>query len=103
MRLHSESIHIKASAESRKACTLRLTPVNAYFLTDCPISCCGTWELLADAICKDGHKGLIKKGWQAVGEQKSIWAKSISPHMDITVNKSPSFLEMFAQLRSVAT
>ena len=66
-------------------------------------SICGTWELLADAVCKDGHKGLLKKGWQAVGEQKSIWAKSISPHMDIAVNKSHSFIEMCAQLRSAAT
>jgi len=64
-------------------------------------SICGTWELLADAICKSGCKALIKKGWQAVGEQKFIWAKEISPHMNVDENNSPSFKEMRAQLRNI--
>ena len=63
---------------------------------------CGTWELLADAVYKGGHKSLLKKGWQAVGEQKSIWAKTISPHMNVNDNRSPSFGDMRAQLRDVA-
>jgi len=62
---------------------------------------CGTWELLADAVYKGGHKMLLKKGWQAVGEQKSIWAKKISPHMNVDDNYSPSFRDMRAQLLSV--
>ena len=65
-------------------------------------SVCGTWELLADAVYKGGHKELQKKGWQAVGEQKSIWAKTISPYMNIDENNSPSFNDMRTQLRRVA-
>ena len=52
---------------------------------------CGTWELLADAIFQGGANGLKKKGWRAVGREKSIWAESIAPNMDIKNNKSPSF------------
>ena len=65
-------------------------------------SICGTWELLADAVCKGGSDGLIKKGWQAVGKQKSIWAEEISPNMDVNINISPSFKNMLKQLRSIA-
>ncbi len=54
-------------------------------------SICGTWEKLADAIYKGGASALIKKGWQAVGVEKSKWAKEITPHMDIDKNQSPSF------------
>ena len=64
-------------------------------------SICGTWELLADAVYKGDHLLLLKKGWQAVGEQKSIWAKTISPFMIVENNISPSFMEMCSQLRSV--
>jgi len=64
-------------------------------------SICGTWELLADAICSGGHKALVKKGWWAVGEQKIAWAKSISPNMDVEINKSPSFNAMVAGLREI--
>lgn len=52
---------------------------------------CGTWEKLADAVYAGGARKLIKKGWQAVGIEKSKWAENISPHMDINNNKSPSF------------
>ena len=62
---------------------------------------CGTWELLADALYKGGSKALKKKGWQTVGEQKSIWAKAISPHMNVDNNASPSFREMRSALRGV--
>jgi len=64
-------------------------------------SICGTWEFLADAVCKGGSKDLKNKGWQSVGLQKSIWAKEITPHMDIDNNVSPSFRDMFNQLRSI--
>ena len=52
---------------------------------------CGTWELLADAVSQGGANGLKKKGWAAVGEEKSIWAERITPHMDVAINASPSF------------
>ena len=62
---------------------------------------CGTWELLADAVCIGGSNSLTKKGWQAVGKQKSIWASEISPHMNINDNISPSFIDMLKQLQSI--
>ena len=52
---------------------------------------CGTWELLADAIFQGGATGLTRKGWRAVGREKSIWAARIAPYMDVKNNKSPSF------------
>jgi len=83
----------------RKAYPKAKTNVLNSYVND---SICGTWELLADAVCKGGSKVLSKKGWQAVGEQKSIWAESISPHMNVDENNSPSFNDMYAQLQSVA-
>ena len=65
-------------------------------------SICGTWELLADAVCKGGCKELINKGWQSIGKQKSIWAEEISPHMNIKLNLSPSFNDMLKQLREIS-
>lgn len=52
---------------------------------------CGTWELLADAIFQGGATGLKKRGWQAVGKEKSIWATRIALNMNVNNNKSPSF------------
>lgn len=66
-------------------------------------SICGTWECLADAVYKGGHLDLKKKGWQSVGMQKSMWARDISPHMDIENNSSPSFRHMRAQLQRAIT
>jgi len=63
-------------------------------------SICGTWELLADAICKGGRKSI--KSWIAEGEQKYIWAIKISPHMDVDNNLSPIFCEMRDLLRNIA-
>lgn len=54
-------------------------------------SICGTWEKLADAIYPGGAHVLNKKGWQAIGSEKSIWAQKIAPHMSIDTNNSPSF------------
>ncbi len=54
-------------------------------------SICGTWELLAEAIYPGGSSVLTSKGWQAVGAEKSVWAETITLHMDIHINKSPSF------------
>ena len=63
---------------------------------------CGTWEVLADAVYSGGSNALTQKGWQAVGAQKSIWAETISPHMNVEENASPSFREMRDQLRGLA-
>ncbi|MDR0995469.1 MAG: DUF4276 family protein [Tannerella sp.] len=52
---------------------------------------CGTWETLADAVYDGGHAALSKKGYQAVGMEKSNWAERISPYMDVSRNLSPSF------------
>lgn len=52
---------------------------------------CGTWETLADAVFPGGSRTLAAKGWRAVGEEKSAWAKNITPHMNLLNNRSPSF------------
>ena len=54
-------------------------------------SICGTWELLADAVSQDGADRLRNEGWRSVGREKSAWAERIAPHMNVEVNKSPSF------------
>ena len=64
-------------------------------------SICGTWELLADAVFPGGSKKLAEKGWQMVGSEKSRWAGEISPHMDVTVNNSPSFCAFRDELTSL--
>jgi hypothetical protein len=63
---------------------------------------CGTWELLADAVYSGGAAALEKKGWKAVSYEKSCWAESIAPHMDIQRNKSPSFQYFVKKLRELA-
>ena len=52
---------------------------------------CGTWELLADAVYTGGSQGLKKRGWMAVGREKSAWSEQIAPHIDVDRNASPSF------------
>jgi hypothetical protein len=64
---------------------------------------CGTWEVLADAVYQGGHKELKKRGWQAIGKQKSVWAEKISPLMNVNNNSSPSFNYMYAQLKDAVT
>lgn len=55
-------------------------------------SICGTWELLANAVYHGGASALEARGWRAVGEEKSKWAETITPHMDVMNNASPSFI-----------
>ena len=62
---------------------------------------CETWELLADAVSQSGANGLKKKGWTAVGQEKSIWAERIAPHMDVTINASPSFCYFQKKIREL--
>lgn len=65
-------------------------------------SICGTWELLADAVCNGGSSELINKGWQVVGREKSSWSKNIAPRMDVDSNASPSFRYFQRKLRELA-
>lgn len=64
-------------------------------------SICGTWERLADAVFPGGARALSQKGWQGVGAEKSRWAENITPHMDFTSNKSPSFCCFYKQVRKL--
>lgn len=54
-------------------------------------SICGTWELLADAVYPGGSNALKKKGGQAVGKEKSVWAEKIAQQMTVDKNASSSF------------
>lgn len=67
-----------------------------------PDSICDTWEQLADAVYKGGSKKLAAQGWQAVGAEKSSWAKNIAPHMDLANNQSPSFNYFQRKLKELA-
>lgn len=60
-----------------------------------------TWELLADAVSQGGANGLKKKGWTAVGHEKSRWAKRIAPHMNVDNNTSPSFCYFQKKIREL--
>ena len=66
-------------------------------------SICGTWEKLADAVYPGGAAALSKKGWPAVGAEKSKWAEDISSVMDVDNNRSPSFQHFRNVLRVLAT
>ena len=66
-------------------------------------SICGTWELLADAVVRGGSTALTKRGWQAVGREKSIWAIRIAPLMNVEKNASPSFCYFREELRELTT
>lgn len=64
---------------------------------------CGTWEKLAEAVYSDGLKSIKVLGKRSVRilEQKRIWAKNISPHMDVEKNLSPSFQVFRDGLRKI--
>ncbi|MFN2577005.1 MAG: hypothetical protein ABR607_04880 [Pyrinomonadaceae bacterium] len=65
-------------------------------------SICGTWELLADAVFPGGSQALSALGWYAVGAEKSKWAETIAPTMDLTNNNSPSFKYFYGKLSDLA-
>ena len=65
-------------------------------------SICGTWEKLADAIYNGGSSALASLGFYAVGEEKSKWAEAISPHMDVSNNKSHSFCYFRRKIQELA-
>lgn len=54
---------------------------------------CGTWEKLAEAVYPGGLSSIKNLGKRSVRilEQKRIWAKNISPYIDVEKNLSPSF------------
>jgi hypothetical protein len=62
---------------------------------------CGTWEVLADALYSGGAHALLQQGWYAVGQEKSKWARAITPHLDVEGNQSPSFQYFRKKLRSL--
>ncbi len=65
-------------------------------------SICGTWEIMADALCAGGSSALAAQGWQAVGAEKSRWSANIAPHMDVEANASPSFRYFRDKMRELA-
>lgn len=65
-------------------------------------SVCGTWELLANAVFRGGANRLRNEGWRSVGREKSAWAERIVPHMNVDINKSPSFRYFRQQIRELA-
>jgi hypothetical protein len=65
-------------------------------------SICGTWETLADAVCSGGSNALALLGYQGEGHEKSKWAETITPHMSIEMNNSPSFCYFRNKLRELA-
>ena len=65
-------------------------------------SICGTWEKLADAVYQGGARALIALGWQAVGQEKSRWAQTIGPMMDVSRNRSPSFQYLVTSLQMLS-
>lgn len=62
---------------------------------------CGTWELLADAVFIKGSEALKRRGWRAVGREKSAWAENVAPHMDVDANASPSFRYFRDKIREI--
>lgn len=85
------------SAIKRAYPNLRETVLNGY-KND---SICGTWEVLADAVFTGGSTALKNGGWRAVGREKSAWAESIAPLMDVENNASPSFCYFREKLREL--
>lgn len=64
-------------------------------------SICGTWEVLADAVHPGGSSVLVAAGWRAAGAAKSEWATTVSPHLDVENNASPSFQYFQRKMREM--
>ncbi|HPF21086.1 MAG TPA: DUF4276 family protein [Syntrophomonas sp.] len=54
-------------------------------------SICGTWEILADAVCREKASGLKKLGYPEIGIRKSEWMEKIAPNINLERNSSESF------------
>lgn len=63
-------------------------------------SICGTWEVLAEILTKNGLREFNKQNSTPyeVGKRKIEWAENIGNYIDIRKNQSPSFLKFIAQL-----
>jgi len=64
-------------------------------------SICGTWETLADAVHPGGRAELQRQPWYVIGQQKSVWARSISPFMNVNENASPSFNHLCTTIQTL--
>ena len=60
-------------------------------------SICDTWETLANIV------GFIYKGksFAEIGKEKYRWADSISPHIVLERNQSPSFQHLLATVKAI--
>ncbi|MEA4889976.1 MAG: hypothetical protein VB070_10990 [Clostridiaceae bacterium] len=63
-------------------------------------SICGTWQKLADVIYPGGLMRLKKDcpSYMEIGKKKAEWAKNIGVHMNLNLNKSPSFNYFITEL-----
>jgi hypothetical protein len=52
---------------------------------------CGTWEWLARVLLGEAAQDLVREGYPLVGIRKREWSDAISPHLDPSRNRSPSF------------
>ncbi|MFT6084220.1 MAG: putative ATPase [Dasania sp.] len=52
---------------------------------------CGTWEILADALYKNGSRNLKQEAYSKIGTKKCEWAEKITEYMNPESNQSPSF------------
>ena len=66
-------------------------------------SCCGTWEVLADAIHPGGSRAIKKAGWPIPGQIKCEWANRIGPLLNVEHNDSPSFCKLRDGLRRIVS
>lgn len=64
-------------------------------------SICGTWEILADAVCREKASGLKKLGYPEIGIRKSEWAEKIAPHIELERNNSQSFQYFVRKVRQI--
>lgn len=67
-----------------------------------PDGICGTWEVLADALCSGGSARLASQGYHAIGAKKHEWASRIGPFIDPERNLSPSFRYFRHKLHSLS-
>ena len=66
-------------------------------------SVCGTWEVLANAVCSGGAVAIKSAGWPLPGQIKHEWAANIAPILDIERNVSPSFRKFRDGLRRLCS
>ncbi|HEY1213814.1 MAG TPA: hypothetical protein VGE93_09320 [Bryobacteraceae bacterium] len=65
-------------------------------------SICGTWEVMADALYPGGAATLASEPYSVIGKVKGEWAETITPHMDVEANRSPSFQYLRNNIRKIS-